>query len=162
MRPNTEALRERFESLETDALLGIWAEGGREDWAEELLKAELVSRDVEAAQLSALVARREEVAKESAAQAEMSGFAVMGRFGALVGTGALGGIAGGLFGEAGVVSALAIGGTVYFALLCRYIAFLNTQPEELRIFVRWLRALIEAFLVLCGVGYCLYWLIGKI
>lgn len=55
--------RERFRELDTEALINLWSRDGRESWAEELLKWELLSRGISKEDLEAYAFRRREVAQ---------------------------------------------------------------------------------------------------
>ena len=55
--------RERFRELDTEALINLWSRDGRESWAKELLKWELLSRGISKEDLEAYAFRRREVAQ---------------------------------------------------------------------------------------------------
>jgi hypothetical protein len=57
-------LRRRFADMSTEALVELWKEDGRTDWAEQVLREELLSRGVDDGDLDAGLVQRERLAAD--------------------------------------------------------------------------------------------------
>ena len=60
-----EALRARFSDLDTETLREMWATEARVEWAEKVLREELLARGVSSAELDNVASRREDIAKSA-------------------------------------------------------------------------------------------------
>lgn len=61
----TEALRQKYSDLTTETLRELWANGSRADWAEMVLRDELIARGIAPSELEQIAKRREEIASSA-------------------------------------------------------------------------------------------------
>jgi hypothetical protein len=148
----TDALRASFSDLSTATLRDLWATEARAEWAESILREELLARDVSRAELDDVAARREEIAKNvpPSARDTLWKFGVVGRMAALVSTGIAFGLFDSLFGKRVGAYAMAAVFAVYVTILIRRVFF----QSKFRISGGATFAMIwqsgEAVLILCG------------
>jgi len=81
----SETLRERFSGLNTQTLRDMWAAEARTEWAENILREELLERGVSKEELDDIATRREEIAKNAppSARDTLWKFGFVGRMAAL-------------------------------------------------------------------------------
>lgn len=123
-------LKDRYSRLDTDALLEMWVKEERMDWAEAVLREELLSRDVAAARLDGLAGSRAEIAANAPplVRDTVVAYGILGRAGAFFIAIAVSNIGRALVGPrvamAGVIVVLGI----YVAILLRRVVIQFRTP----------------------------------
>jgi len=121
----TEALRERFAGLSTETLRDMWATEARAEWAESLLRDELLARGIARAELDDVASHREEIAKSAppSARDTLWKFGFVGRMVALASTAISYFLFSSLFGTRVGTYSMAAVFAVYVVILIRRVFF---------------------------------------
>lgn len=156
MKANSGMVAQRYEETDTDALLQEWVAGGLLDWAEELLREELLKRGVEPDQLQQLSEFREIERNTRREWQSAQEFSILGLFQALLVGGLLSALMNVMIGEWAAFLAMGSAGFFYCFLLIRHIAYLNrVLPEGAMAFARFLRLGIVLMIVFGGSLMCI-------
>jgi len=120
-----ETLRARFADLSTETLRDMWAAEARADWAENVLREELLARGVARAELDDVASNREEIARSAppSARDTLWKFGFIGRMAALASTAIAYFLFSSLFGTRIGTCSMAAVFAVYVVILIRRVFF---------------------------------------
>lgn len=125
-----ESVRAHYDSLETDVLLDHWRRGGQLDWAEQLLRSELVARGITEAELDGMADERQAHAVERQQHQEMFDFGIWGPFVAVLLCLMLGTFMRAVFGFRAAAETVAWIAFVYAMLSVKHAIYLHRNLPE--------------------------------
>lgn len=152
MIPNIQALRERYRSLDTDALKALWCRDERMPWAEQVLRRELLERGVTGEEIDELVFLRPAIERATAVRIGHEEFSVFGPIGALMIGIALAAIANAVSGWRAAVI-VAMGVAIVFAYFMQRFVRYKFAHAPGGISLAAVKGVISLLAIACGLAY---------